>query len=311
MDNQQIEEAQTLESLGGEIRQGFGNADFNNRLVRYGKARDSAMQFCDYLRSVGEESLAWALNDCGNLAVFRDYFTIGEIRLSHFCTCKKHLICNLCAIRRGAKALRVYLCRVEHLIKANPKLRAYMVTFTVKNGDDLLERFKHLSSSLRGYHRRRSRSRQRGEILKASSAVWSYEFTNKGKGWHPHVHAVWLCEVPPDQFSISQEWKDITGDSFIVDARPLDMADPVAAFLEVFKYAVKFSDLADVDRLEAYHTLRKKRLLDSFGELRGLDVEPNDGDEILDELPYIERLYRYVRGFGFMALPETGEVKHG
>jgi hypothetical protein len=186
-----------------------------------------------------------------------------------------------------------------------------MVTFTVKNGDDLLERFKHLSSSLRGYHRRRSRSRQRGEILKASSAVWSYEFTNKGKGWHPHVHAVWLCEVPPDQFSISQEWKDITGDSFIVDARPLDMADPVAAFLEVFKYAVKFSDLADIDRLEAYHTLRKKRLLDSFGELRGLDVEPNDGDEILDELPYIERLYRYVRGFGFMALPQTGEVKHG
>ena len=128
--------------------------------------------------------------------MFRDYFTIGQTRLARFCTCKKHLICPLCAIRRGAKALRVYLARVTALMAADALLRPYMVTLTVKNGPDLEERFKHLAGNLRAYHRRRSRNNTPSEVLKAKSAVWSYEFTNKGKGWHPHVHAVWLCYTP-------------------------------------------------------------------------------------------------------------------
>lgn len=187
-------------------------------------------------------------------------------------------------------------------------LRPFMVTLTVKNGPDLIERFNHLSGKLRAYHKRRKGARQNGEVRKAISGVWSYEFTNKGKGWHPHVHAVWLCREAPDPFKLAQEWKELTGDSFIVDVRPFDLADPVGAFCEVFKYAVKFSDLADSDRLRAYKTLKGKRLLDSFGDLRGLDVEPSDADELLAELPYIERFFYYVQGKGYIESDQTGEV---
>lgn len=299
----------SLKNLANEFEESFKHADFFRRLDRYSAAVEQSKRFSDFLHHVGEDKLAYKLKDCGNLAVFRDYFTIGEIRLSHFCTCKKHLICNLCAIRRGAKALRVYLARVSFLLEQTPALRPHLVTLTVKNGPDLKERFNHLSKSVRSYHSRRRMARTRGQILKASSAVWSYEFTNKGQGWHPHIHAVWLCEVAPDPVLLSQEWKEITGDSFIVDVSPMDMNDPVSAFLEVFKYAVKFSDLYDHDRLEAYFSLRTKRLLDSFGNLRGLDVEPNDSDEILDELPYIERLYRFVRGQGFVEWKPQGETQ--
>lgn len=294
--------------LGREAREGFKSSDLGKRLGRYGSAREDALRFRDYLASVGESKLAECLGDCGNYATFRDYFTVGQVRLSHFCTCKKHLICPLCAIRRGAKALRVYLARVEALMASDASLRPFMVTLTTKNGEDLEERFRHLHSCLRAYHRRRSRSRQTGEVRKASAAVWSYEVTNRGRGWHPHVHAIWLCHTAPDPVALSHEWHALTGDSFIVDVRPVDMSDPVGGFCEVFKYALKFSDLSDSDRLHAYLILRGKRLQDSFGALRGLEVEPSDSDELLEDLPYIERLFRFVRGVGYVESDQTGEV---
>lgn len=306
-------------SLAAESREGFKATQIGARLARYGKARENALQFVQYLDQVAEmasdryaqkhyRKISDALADCGNFATFRDYFTIGEMRLSHFCTCKKHLICPLCAIRRGAKALRVYLARVQHLLSQNSRLRPFLVTLTVKNGPDLDERYRHLSHSQRAYHKRRKGTRQKGEIRKASSAVWSYELTNRGKGWHPHSHAIWLCEETPDPFKLSEEWRELTGDSYIVDVRPLDMTDPVGAFAEVFKYAIKFADLADSDRLHAFETLQGKRLLDSFGELRGLDIEPADSDDLLEDLPYIERMFAYVQGVGYVEKEPTGEI---
>ena len=297
-------------SLGGESTEGFRKADLSARLERYGNARENALAFRDFLLTVDEVRLAKALGDCGNYATFREYFTVGQIRLSKFCTCKKHLICPLCAIRRGAKALRVYLAKVQALIASDALLRPFLVTVTVKNGPDLGERFKHLSSSLRQYHRRRSRARQSGEVLKASSAVWTYEFTNKGNGWHPHVHAIWLCRHAPDVVQLSKEWHSLTGDSWVVDVRPVDMSDPVGGFCEVFKYALKFATLADEHRLAAFYALRGKRLQDSFGDLRGLDVEPGDSDELLDDLPYIERIFTYSRGIGYVEGEQTGEVRY-
>jgi hypothetical protein len=119
---------------------------------------------------------------------------------------------------------------------------------------------------------------------------------------------VWLSHEVPDVELLAQEWHQLTGDSFIVDVTPMDMTDPVSAFCEVFKYALKFSDLADPQRLHAYKTLKGKRLQDSFGELRGLDVEPSESDDLLEDLPYIERLFYFHRGVGYVGVTPTGEV---
>lgn len=297
-------EALISESLAGESKEGFRTDGLSKRLQRYGSAKENALSFRRYLQDVGEDGLADDLGNCANYATFREYFTIGETRLSRICTCKKHLLCPLCAIRRGAKALRVYLARVEHLRAQDEKLHPYLVTLTVKNGPDLAERFAHLVQSVRAYHKRRHLNRGH-QVCKATSAVWSHEFTNNGNGWHPHTHAVWLCHDAPDPFKLSAEWKALTGDSYIVDVRRLDDADPVAAFCEVFKYALKFSTLADSDRLHAFRTLKGKRLQDSFGDLRGLNIEPEDSDELLDDLPYIERLFKYVPGMGYKLTSES------
>ena len=90
--------------------------------------------------------------------------------------------------------LTSYLERYEAIRASNAGLKAYFVTFTVKNGDDLGERFRHLRNKLQAYHKRRMGKGQIGEVCKAEGAVWTYEFTNRGKGWHPHAHCIWLCK---------------------------------------------------------------------------------------------------------------------
>ncbi|MNZ75138.1 Replication protein [compost metagenome] len=133
------------------------------------------------------------------------------------------------------------------------------------------------------------------ELCKALGGVYTLELTNKGKGWHPHCHMIALCASEIDQAALSAEWEAITGDSFVVDVRPIT-GDPSEGFMEVFKYAVKFSDLSLADNWEAAQVLKGKRLLGSFGLFRGVQVPESLLDEPLDSLPYWDRFYRYMGG---------------
>jgi hypothetical protein len=109
-----------------------------------------------------------------------------------------------------------------------------------------------------------------------------------------------LAEVQPDAFELAREWKEITGDSFIVDVRPIE-GDQVEGFMEVFKYAVKFSDQPVEDTWHAYETLAGRRLIASSGAFRGVVVPESllDDPEGLGELPYVTLFYRYLRGKGY------------
>ncbi|WP_430930393.1 hypothetical protein, partial [Pseudomonas aeruginosa] len=53
------------------------------------------------------------LSACGEWLHFREYYTVDKIRLHAASFCKQHLICPLCAIRRGAKSLAAYLARYD------------------------------------------------------------------------------------------------------------------------------------------------------------------------------------------------------
>lgn len=299
-----------LESLAEDARPGVSeSAALPSRLDRYAVAHKRALDMAEFIASnvPGQDKILGKLTECGSYLVFRDYFTVGKVRLHGACFCKKHLICPLCAIRRGAKLLKSYLGKLQVIQAENPTLRPFLVTLTVKNGPDLEERFMHLHNSVKRYHQaRRSAIRGKGpmvEAAKASGAVWSYEFKrgrNSG-GWHPHVHAVWLCEDDPDPIRLSEDWHKATGDSFIVDVRPISTEDDaVGGFLEVFKYAVKFSDLPLADNWEGFQILSGRRMIASFGHFRGVQ-EPDDlADDLLTEdLPFVELLFRYRPGAGY------------
>jgi len=276
------------------------------KLARYSEARRKALQMQSFAANAGHVKEAKKLADCANYLLFRHYYTVDKVRLRAASFCKKHLLCPMCAIRRGAKMLKAYLQRYEAVIAEHPHLRPYLVTVTVKNGPDLLERLNHL----RGAMRRMSQARRdylkapaknrRVEFAASMGGFHSIEVTSKGKGWHPHAHMIWLCGSEPDQRALSAEWHAWTGDSFIVDVRPLH--DPVEGFLEVCKYALKFSDLSEADNWHAYQVMSGQRLIDSHGLMRGVEIPESLLDDPLEDLPYIDLLYRYLgeAGYGFI-----------
>ena len=278
--------------------------NFGDRIARYSQAHSRSLAMLEHLRgapSLDALKTAAGLANCGNYLHFREYFTVGKVRLHNATFCKQHLVCPLCAIRRGAKALGAYLARWQVIQEEHPELRPYLVTLTVKNGDDLEERQNHLTASLKRLRDRRRffNAGKRGspwtELCKALGGVYTLELTNKGKGWHPHCHMIALCASPIDQSALSKEWHGITGDSMVVDVRPI-LGDPSEGFMEVFKYAVKFSDLELAQNWEAAQVLKGKRLLNSFGLFRGVDVPESLLDEPLDSLPYWDRFYRFLGG---------------
>jgi hypothetical protein len=231
---------------------------------------------------------------CGEWLAFRHYFTVDQVRLHAASFCRKHLLCPLCAIRRGSKALSAYLTRLEVIRTTRSDLRPFLVTLTVRDGEDLGERFRHLHTSQRELWKRVHRGR--GSVLDSvAGAVWSYE-VKRGRGsglWHPHLHMIALAPEAPDAELLKAEWHEITGDSFIVDVRPINQEDEAAGFMEVFKYALKFSDMDPADTVAAYLELQGKRLIGSSGLFRGVVVPDALTDAPLDLLPFVELFYRY------------------
>ena len=110
-----------------------------------------------------------------------------------------------------------------------------------------------------------------------------------------------LSESQPDAVQLSQEWHNITGDSFVVDVRPISQEDPASGFVEVFKYAVKFSEQEPADTVHAWVTLASKRLIGSAGMFRGVEVPADlmDDPEGFNDLPFLSLFYRYLRGKGY------------
>ena len=296
------------DSLAGETGvQGIENLP--NRVDRYGKAKGQALDVAEYIQTLPEhQTVALKLRTCGDYLVFRHYYTVDRVRLHGASLCKKHLLCPLCAIRRGAKALKAYTDRWQAIQLEKPHLRAFMVTLTVKDGPDLLERFNHLHRSQRELWKRKQR-KYASPLDGVEGAVWSYEI-KRGAGsglWHPHLHMIALATEEPDSRQLSAEWKNITGDSFIVHVTPISQSDPVSGFMEVFKYAVKFSDQPPADTVHVWLTLTGKRLLQPAGCFVGVVVPESllDDSEGLQELPYFTLFYRYLVGAGYSLRPSS------
>lgn len=309
------------DSVGAEIR-AEGLKALPARVNRYQKAKARALDVAEYMSAVQHQQdghlqrlfadTAKRVSNCADYLSFRHYFTVDKVRLHSASLCMKHLLCPLCAIRRGARALGAYSDRWKAIRAEKPLLRPFMVTLTVKDGPDLLERFQHLQRSQRELWMRKTRGR--GSVLDGvAGAVWSYEF-KRGKGsglWHPHLHMIALAETAPSQSDLADEWHSITGDSYIVDVRPIthDDADGhVDGFLEVFKYALKFSDQDPADTVHAWLTLKGRNLIGSAGCFRGVDVPESLLDEPLDGLPFVEYFFRYSSGS--YSMPPGQRVPH-
>lgn len=331
----QKEDLLECEILADDTQEGH-----EKRLVRYAKAKARQELVVDHIISItteGDKSPLYkelkALTECGSFLIFRYYLQPSIYRLIGGCTCKKHLLCALCAIRRAAKNIAVYSEKLDHVLQSG-EYEAVFITLTIKNGEDLTERFEHLQTSVKDLLQlRRNALKKKPKTYtvfkEVVGAVYSYEVTYKGEdtGYHPHLHMI--CLVPRGRFQYTEktikkkavqvpdelwsglvnDWKEITGDSFIVDVRLVNDRDGfLSALVETFKYALKLNDMDVAIQVECYRQLKGRRLLGSLGLLFGVKLPDDLNDELLPEdFEWIDIVYQYSGvTFGYQEISRGG-----
>jgi hypothetical protein len=230
------------------------------------------------------------LAHCRDWLVFRYYPAQDHFRLQQTASCYLPLLCPLCAIRRAAHAGATYRACAEHVLAGQPGLLLSYAVLTIHNGPDLAERFEHLQRHARQLlHYRRA---HRGPFANAVAGAYSFEVKRGANSrlWHPHLNFLLLTPTTIDPATLADAWRRLTGDSYITYCRPRPTA--TATFVEIFKYALKFSDLRLADTYHAYQVLRRRKLLGRFGAFRGGHLPVERG---VDE-PYVERYYAYRDG---------------
>lgn len=303
-------EKENPDSAATEIGVQDGIKGLQNRVERYGRGKKNALAVADFMAEQDNVHLSRAepsLRSCGSYLLFSHFFTVDQVKLTAAKTCNRHLLCQFCAMRRGAKFMESYDKRLQVILSENPLLRLFLVTLTVKDGPDLRERFNHLQASLRELWKQKHRGRVFSPLAGVAGAVWSTEIKHGANSglWHPHTHMLVLAESLPTENvrdgtlgAMSAAWHNITRDSFMVDVRPISQDDPRSGFAEVFKYAVKAEDKLPQVACETFLTLRSRRLIGSAGLFRGVPepVDLLDDTEALEGLPYLQFLYRFTSG---------------
>ncbi len=277
------------------------------KVQRLSDHRRRAIALSNWIDDIGFENPKFdKLRNCHSWMMFRDYFTIGKIKLSATISCDNHLLCALCAIRRAGRALKTYYAKYEECLRQNPNLQIHYAVLTIKNGDNLGERYDHLQKCVRKLIKRRRDALQakagrkstqyalNSSLANVVAGAYSFEVKRGSKLglWHPHINILILADNL-NYKTFQAEWAEITGDSKIIKISPKPREDKTA-FVEIFKYAMKFSEMDNQDIFTAWETLRGKRLFGCFGDFWGLKV-PED-NEITEDMPFIELFYIYQGG---------------
>lgn len=322
-----------IPSITGEV---FAKTDTKEghlqKLATYASAKKHSLSVANYLEE--HETLFKEheqLRYCGSLLVFRHFFPYltlpAQYKLIGGCSCKMHLLCALCALRRSAKLVRIYEEKLKTVLSENQKLIPVLLTLTIKNGSDLKERTEHLAKSylkmIESRRRAKNGSRDKTAFSHIAGGFGGIEVKlGVGSGlWHPHMHLLCLVDSSLDLSSFAQqislEWKKITKDSHNIDLRKIDNSTNeslLKSICEVSRYVLKYSEMEISDQVHAFKILRTSRLIRSFGLLHGVKAPDNLHDTIDEtERPYIDLMYRYSVNQGYLLHKtiDTGETFTG
>ena len=245
--------------------------------------RDRATQrekLIERLETEGEEALAAKLSKCGN-----------PLELTCTCCGREKTVLTRCDLKWCPSCQHALATRtVERYSKIIEEMEwPLFVTFTVKNFDPTDTKFLFVRKVRSAFTRFR---RLRWWKRAVKGGVASIEVTNRGNGWHPHIHALidcrWLAVTVPSprvggQVSIkeagkkacsevAQQWEMCVDRKASVKVRRVfeDRAEGIkGAVRECLKYSVKGSDLCEVKTAigPLIRQLASTRLVVSWGSL--------------------------------------------
>jgi len=246
---------------------------------RTGKAKAQNSAIASYLDSVGESGLAGRLFRCRETVY--EFARLGGVvhRSDPETICELPRLCQCCGLAHSSKLFALYKPVLDSVL-SDQTLEAHFATLTVQDDESLPGALSKLDLALdRWQYNFRNRGRRRNALEFCVGGVWSIEI-KRGKNsglWHPHCHGVLFFRGRPDYNALRVLWNSSTDQASASNCfkwirRLPDGKFNAKAVCEIFKYSIKFQDLAPVDQYEAYCITKGKNLLRRFGILRGVSL---------------------------------------
>ncbi len=191
--------------------------------------------------------------------------------------CKK-LFCPDCAAERANRLGNQTEAKIAEVMKTT-KGRLCLLTLTTKNAPTLDGGLSNLKKAFTQFKRKKVFK----ERIKGYFGGFEYTFNPKTNDFHIHLHLIVLRGKFWNQSDISDAWRDVTGDSFIVDIR--EIKDAHKGVKEVCKYVVKSNDLMkmpDEKFLEVVKMKKGTRMFITGGCF--YNVKLDDADETDDNI---------------------------
>lgn len=171
--------------------------------------------------------------------------------------------------------------------------RCRFVTLTIRTKDLTL---KEALAKLLDNFRRLQRTKLWTTCVDGGVAIVEVKRNKLKTDWHPHLHCVVTGRFLP-QNVLSQVWKSITKDSFIVDVRAVD--NPRIASNYITKYVTKPVDRSVLNHLEslaeAIEAMRGRRTIITFGQWRGTPLRPTNGPSDYELVANLQTLIDHAR----------------
>jgi len=301
-------EAEGWEAVEGHQRRnpGWSRRRRGNGTVGGGfEVRDAT----DDERRIGDR-----IRHCGERLVFRapncecDPHARPTLVGANLCT---HRMCHHCSRLRSRKLARRVRERVDEL--CGQGIRRYaLLTLTYRDG-------AALDGCVDRCWRDLQKLRRRALWASVLGSVASIEIKRGERSglWHPHIHLLLArpscrclkgrrpedygqfcvhgrisCPHALNQCCLVEAWREITGDSYVVDIRAVQAdvdGDIGAAIREVVKYCTKLTEVDAEERdggssdvLEMHRAIRGRRLLGTTGVFRGLR-EPEGQEDLVED----------------------------
>ena len=192
-----------------------------------------------------------------------------------------HIVSNSCRLRwcpLCSRARSSFIsASVENWILTfkNPKF----LTLTLRHSCDSLE-----SQILRLYGCFRLLRKRKFWKRLVVAGCWFFQIkkSSADNSWHPHLHVCLNSEFIPHGL-LSKAWKEITGDSEIVDIRSIYKPSVAAGY--VARYSARpaeLSNLSPKERAEVLSALHGRRILGKFGRCGNLDLSGKSPDDKSD-----------------------------
>jgi hypothetical protein len=199
--------------------------------------------------------------------------TCGEHTLRSYPTfrCKK-LFCPDCAAERATRLGNQTEAKIREVMKTT-KGRLCLLTLTMKNAATLGGGLAKLKKDFAKF----KRSKDWKAHIKGYFGAFEYTFNPKTNDFHIHLHLIVLRGKFWNQSDISDVWRDVTGDSFIVDIR--EIKNTHKGVKEVCKYPMKPANLMampDEKFLEVVKMKKGTRMFVSGGCFYNVKLDDDD-----------------------------------